>query len=73
VRGVSLLRALKADDVGAKVFADAHTCTLAEAMQYLSARAGYSRVHDSRTGEKDLVRMPGLGAGRPFLLNFASD
>jgi hypothetical protein len=70
---VSLLRALKADDVGAKAFADAHACALAEAMQYLSAHAGYSRVHDPCTGVKDLVRLPGLGAGRPFLLNFATD
>jgi conjugative relaxase-like TrwC/TraI family protein len=31
-------------------------------MEYLSAHAGYTRVHNPRTGEKDLVRQPGLAA-----------
>jgi hypothetical protein len=31
-------------------------------MEYLAAHAGYSRVHNPRTGEKDLVRLPGLVA-----------
>jgi conjugative relaxase-like TrwC/TraI family protein len=31
-------------------------------MEYLSAHAGYSRVHNPDTGEKDLVRLPGLVA-----------
>jgi conjugative relaxase-like TrwC/TraI family protein len=35
---------------------------LAEAMEYLSAHAGYTRVHNPVTGEKDLVRLPGLVA-----------
>jgi conjugative relaxase-like TrwC/TraI family protein len=61
-KSVSLVRALKADDVGAKAFADAHACAIREAMEYLSAHAGYSRVHNPHTGEKDLVRLPGLVA-----------
>ena len=31
-------------------------------MEYLAAHAGYTRVHNPRTGEKDLVRLPGLVA-----------
>jgi conjugative relaxase-like TrwC/TraI family protein len=61
-KSVSLLRALKADDVGAKAFADAHGTAISEAMEYLSAHAGYSRVHNPRTGQKDLVQLPGLVA-----------
>ena len=31
-------------------------------MEYLAAHAGYTRVHNPITGEKDLVRLPGLVA-----------
>jgi conjugative relaxase-like TrwC/TraI family protein len=61
-KSVSLLRALRADEVGAKAFATAHATALAEAMEYLAAHAGYTRVHNAVTGEKDLVRLPGLVA-----------
>jgi hypothetical protein len=61
-KSVSLVRALRADDVVAKAVADAHSTAIAEAMEYLFAHAGYTRVHNSRTGEKDLVRLPGLAA-----------
>ena len=61
-KSVSLVRALKPDDVVAKAIADAHTTALSEAMEYLAAHAGYTRVHNPRTGEKDLVRLPGLVA-----------
>jgi conjugative relaxase-like TrwC/TraI family protein len=61
-KSVSLVRALRADDVVAKAIADAHTAALSEAMEYLTAHAGYTRVHNPRTGEKDLVRLPGLAA-----------
>jgi conjugative relaxase-like TrwC/TraI family protein len=61
-KSVSLVRALRTDDVVAKAIADAHTTALAEAMEYLAAHAGYTRVHNPRTGEKDLVRLPGLAA-----------
>ena len=61
-KSVSLVRALRTDDVVAKAIADAHTTALAEAMEYLAAHAGYTRVHNPRTGEKDLVRLPGLVA-----------
>ena len=50
--------ALRADDVGAKAITDAHTTALAE----LSAHAGYTRVNNPVTGEKDLVRLPGFVA-----------
>jgi hypothetical protein len=59
-KSVSLVRALRTDDVVAKAIADAHTTALSEAMEYLAAHAGYTRVHNPRTGEKDLVRLPGL-------------
>jgi conjugative relaxase-like TrwC/TraI family protein len=61
-KSVSLVRALRTDDVVAKAIADAHTTALSEAMEYLAAHAGYTRVHNARTGEKDLVRLPGLVA-----------
>ncbi len=61
-KSVSLVRALRADDVVAKAIADAHTTALAGAMEYLAAHAGYTRVHNPRTGEKDLVQLPGLAA-----------
>jgi hypothetical protein len=43
-KSVSLVRALRTDDVAAKAIADAHTTALAEAMEYLAAHAGYTRV-----------------------------
>jgi conjugative relaxase-like TrwC/TraI family protein len=61
-KSVSLVRALRTDDVVAKAIADAHTTALSEAMEYLAAHAGYTQVHNPRTGEKDLVRLPGLAA-----------
>ena len=61
-KSVSLVRALRTDDVVAKAIADAHTTALVEAMEYLNAHAGYTRVHNPHTGEKDLVRLPGLTA-----------
>jgi TrwC relaxase len=54
-KSVSLVRALRGDDdVLSKAIADAHTTAIAEAMEYLSAHAGYTRIHNPRTGEKDL-------------------
>src|SRR5882757_9977106 len=61
-KSVSLVRALRTDEVMAKAIADAHTTALSEAMAYLAAHAGYTRVHNPHTGEKDLVRLPGLAA-----------
>ncbi len=58
-KSVSLARALRASDVMAKAITDAHTTALSEAMEYLAAHAGYTRVHNPHTGEKDLVRCPG--------------
>lgn len=59
-KSVSLLRALRAEDVVQKAIADAHTTALSEAMGYLVQHAGYTRVHNAATGEKDLLRLPGL-------------
>ena len=61
-KSVSLVRALLSDDVVGKAIANAHTAALAEAMEYLAAHAGYTRVHNPHTGEKDLVKLPGLAA-----------
>jgi len=60
-KSVSLLRALT-DDLGAKVMAHAHTRAMDAAMAYLHEHAGYTRVHSTETGRKDLVRLPGLVA-----------
>ncbi|WP_445169276.1 MobF family relaxase [Mycolicibacterium sp. Dal123E01] len=59
-KSVSLLRALRGDDVAQKAITAAHTAALAEAMEYLAQHAGYTRVHNGVTGEKDLLRLPGL-------------
>ncbi|WP_319446943.1 MULTISPECIES: MobF family relaxase [unclassified Mycobacterium] len=61
-KSVSLLRALRADEVVGKGIAAAHTTALSEAMEYLAQHAGYTRVHNPVTEEKDLVRLPGLVA-----------
>jgi conjugative relaxase-like TrwC/TraI family protein len=61
-KSVSLIRALKGDDVAQKAFAAAHSAALGEAMEYLAVHAGYTRVHNPVTGEKDLVRLPALVA-----------
>jgi conjugative relaxase-like TrwC/TraI family protein len=61
-KSVSLVRALRADGVVSKAITGAHTTALSEAMEYLAAHAGYTRVHNPATGEKDLVRLPGLTA-----------
>ena len=59
---MSLIRALRGDDVIQKAVVDAHATAMAEAMEYLAAHAGYTRVHNPATGEKDLVRLPGVVA-----------
>ncbi len=61
-KSVSLIRALRADGVADKSVAVAHTTAINEAMEYLAQHAGYTRVHNPVTGEKDLVRLPGLVA-----------
>jgi conjugative relaxase-like TrwC/TraI family protein len=61
-KSVSLIRALRGDDVATKAIAGAHTTALGEAMEYLAAHAGYTRVHNPVTEQKDLVRLPGLVA-----------
>jgi conjugative relaxase-like TrwC/TraI family protein len=61
-KSVSLARAVRGDDVLSKAIADAHTAAIAEAMEYLAVHAGYTRIHNPHTGEKDLERLPGLAA-----------
>jgi len=62
-KSVSLVRALRGDDdVLAKAITDAHGAATAEAMEYLASHAGYTRIHNWGTGEKDLARLPGLAA-----------
>lgn len=61
-KSVSLVRALRADEVADKAVLAAHTTAIAEALEYLAAHAGYTRVHNPTTGDKDLVRLPGLVA-----------
>jgi conjugative relaxase-like TrwC/TraI family protein len=62
-KSVSLVRALRGDDdVLSKAITDAHTTAIAEAMEYLNDHAGYTRIHNPHTGEKDLVHLPGLAA-----------
>ena len=60
-KSVSLIRALT-DDVAEKVLAAAHTSAVRAAMEYLHRHAGYTRVHNPITGNKDLQRLPGLVA-----------
>jgi conjugative relaxase-like TrwC/TraI family protein len=61
-KSVSLIRALRADEVADKAVAAAHATAISEAMEYLAAHPGYTRVHNPVTGEKDLVKLPGLVA-----------
>jgi conjugative relaxase-like TrwC/TraI family protein len=61
-KSVSLIRALRDEERIQKAIITAHAAALAEAMEYLAEHAGYTRVHNSATGEKDLVRLPGLVA-----------
>jgi conjugative relaxase-like TrwC/TraI family protein len=60
-KSVSLIRALT-DDVAEKVLATAHTKAVQAAMQYLHQHAGYTRVYNRATGNRDLHRLPGLVA-----------
>lgn len=58
-KSVSLLRAL-GNDVSEKAVAVAHHRGIEAAMTYLHEHAGYTRVHNTVTGMKDLHRLPGL-------------
>jgi conjugative relaxase-like TrwC/TraI family protein len=60
-KSVSLIRALT-DDIAEKVLATAHTRAVAAAMAYLQQHAGYTRVYNRVTGNRDLQRLPGLAA-----------
>ena len=58
-KSVSLLRALTTE-VNDKAVSEAHGRAVTAAMTYLHQHAGYTRVHNPRTGMKDLQRLPGL-------------
>jgi conjugative relaxase-like TrwC/TraI family protein len=58
-KSVSLLRALT-DDIGEKTMPMAHQKGIDPAMTYLHTPAGYTRVHNPLTGNKDLQPLPGL-------------
>ena len=58
-KSVSLARVF-GGDVGDKAVTAAHQTAIAEALEYLAAHAGYTRVHNRVTEQKDLVRLPGL-------------
>lgn len=60
-KSVSLVRAFGGDVVDKAVSA-AHQTAIAEALEYLAQHAGYTRVHNPITGEKDLQKLPGLVA-----------
>ena len=60
-KSVSLVRAFGGDVVDKAVSA-AHATAIAEALEYLAQHAGYTRVHNPVTGEKDLQKLPGLVA-----------
>ncbi|MGY4712984.1 MobF family relaxase [Mycolicibacterium sp. CBM1] len=59
-KSVSLARAVGGDEVLSKAITDAHKVAVSEALEYLHNHAGYTRVHNPSTGNKDLVRLPGL-------------
>jgi conjugative relaxase-like TrwC/TraI family protein len=61
-KSVSLIRAVGGNDVIQRAMTAAHTTAISEALEYLADHAGYTRVHNPRTGEKDLQRLPGLVA-----------
>ena len=50
------------DDVTQKAVGLAHQVAITEALEYLADHAGYTRVHNAVTGEKDLQRLPGVVA-----------
>lgn len=58
-KSVGLLRALT-DDRAEKIIGEAHMKAVSAAMEYLHEHAGYTRVHNPVTGQKDLQRLPGL-------------
>ncbi|MDP7707596.1 MobF family relaxase [Mycobacterium sp. TY815] len=60
-KSVSLVRVF-GDEVIDKAVSAAHQTAIGEALEYLAAHAGYTRVHNPVTGEKDLVKLPGLVA-----------
>jgi conjugative relaxase-like TrwC/TraI family protein len=60
-KSVSLVRVF-GDDVIDKAVSAAHQTAIAEALEYLAVHAGYTRVHNPVTGQKDLQKLPGLVA-----------
>src|SRR5262249_43816953 len=54
-KSVSLVRALTSE-INEKVIVEAHSRAVKAAMDYLHQHAGYTRVHNSETGKKDVQR-----------------
>ena len=61
-KSVSLIRG-RGDDVAVKAVADAHAHAMREAMTYLGAHAGYTRVHNPHTGRRILCGCRDRGRG----------
>ena len=59
-KSVSLVRAVRGDDVAEKAIADAHTTAMSEAMEYLAQHAGYTRV-PTRLAAKRTRSVAGCG------------
>nr|WP_280513773.1 relaxase domain-containing protein [Mycobacterium asiaticum] len=57
-KSVSLMRALRAGDVADKTIANAHAAAVSEALEYLAVHAGYTRVYNPVTGQKDWSGYP---------------
>ena len=63
-KSVSLLRARARTTSWKRRMQAAHHKGIDAAMTYLHEHAGYTRVHNPRTGRKDLQRLPGLVGDR---------
>ena len=59
-KSVSMLWGLSDDAVVHEQIVAAHEAAIRSALGYLSEHAGYTRVHNPVTGQKDLVRTLGL-------------
>lgn len=60
-KSVSLLAALGSPEQ-ARLAGEVHQAAVRQAMDYLAEHAGYTRIHNAATGQKDLVRLAGLQA-----------
>lgn len=61
-KSISVMRGCALGSDQADVLRRAHDVAVRAAMEYLAEHAGYTRVHNRVTEQKDLVRLPGLAA-----------